>query len=97
MPPRQHAILSASSAHRWLNCGPSARLEQDFEDRETEAAAICDGHIVMAYGPPESFLVSYSIFMWIIAVPLIADTVGVVQIESGHGLSLRFGLCFQHG
>ena len=39
MPPRQHAILSASSAHRWLNCGPSARLEQSFEDRETEAAA----------------------------------------------------------
>ena len=39
MPPRQHAILGASSAHRWLNCGPSARLEQDFEDRETEAAA----------------------------------------------------------
>ena len=31
MPPRQHAILSASTAHRWLNCGPSARLEQDFE------------------------------------------------------------------
>lgn len=39
MPPRKHAILSASSAHRWLNCGPSARLEQEFADRETEAAA----------------------------------------------------------
>lgn len=39
MPPRNHAILSASSAHRWLNCNPSARLEQEFEDRETEAAA----------------------------------------------------------
>lgn len=39
MPPRKHAILSASSAHRWLNCNPSARLEQEFEDRETEAAA----------------------------------------------------------
>lgn len=39
MPPRNHAILSASSSHRWLNCNPSARLEQEFEDRETEAAA----------------------------------------------------------
>ncbi len=39
MPPRKHAILSASSSHRWLNCNPSARLEADFEDRETEAAA----------------------------------------------------------
>ena len=39
MPPRKHAVLSASSAHRWLNCTPSVRLEQDFEDRETDAAA----------------------------------------------------------
>jgi len=39
MPPSKHAILSASSSHRWLNCSPSARLEQEFEDRETEAAA----------------------------------------------------------
>ncbi|MDL2205821.1 DUF2800 domain-containing protein [Eubacteriales bacterium OttesenSCG-928-N13] len=39
MPPRKHAILSASSAHRWLHCSPSARLEQDFEDSRSEAAA----------------------------------------------------------
>ena len=39
MPPPKHAILSASSSHRWLNCTPSARLEQAFADRETEAAA----------------------------------------------------------
>jgi len=39
MPPTKHAILSASSSHRWLNCNPSARLEQEFEDHETEAAA----------------------------------------------------------
>lgn len=39
MPPSKHAILSASSSHRWLNCNPSARLEQEFADRETEAAA----------------------------------------------------------
>lgn len=35
----KHAILSASSSHRWLNCNPSARLEQEFADHETEAAA----------------------------------------------------------
>ncbi len=39
MPPNRHAVLSASSSHRWLNCSPSARLEQEFEGRETEAAA----------------------------------------------------------
>ena len=39
MPPNQHALLSASSAHRWTHCTPSARLEQEFADRETEAAA----------------------------------------------------------
>lgn len=35
----KHAILSASSSHRWLNCNPSARLELEFADRESEAAA----------------------------------------------------------
>lgn len=39
MPPNSHAILSASSSHRWMNCTPSARLEREFTDRETEAAA----------------------------------------------------------
>lgn len=36
---KKHAVLSASSSHRWLNCNPSARLELEFEDRESEAAA----------------------------------------------------------
>lgn len=34
-----HAILSASASHRWLHCNPSARLELEFEDRETSAAS----------------------------------------------------------
>ena len=34
-----HAILSASSAHRWLNCSPAPRLELEFEDQESTAAA----------------------------------------------------------
>ncbi len=28
----EHAILSASGSHRWLNCPPSARWEQEFAD-----------------------------------------------------------------
>lgn len=32
---RAHAVLSASSAHRWLMCPPSARLEEGFPDVET--------------------------------------------------------------
>lgn len=35
---RAHSILSPSASHRWLNCTPSARLEQEFDDIETEAA-----------------------------------------------------------
>ncbi len=36
---RQHALLSASSAGRWLACPPSAKLEDQFPDTESEAAA----------------------------------------------------------
>lgn len=35
----KHAILSASGAHRWMNCTPSARLELEFDDNSGEAAA----------------------------------------------------------
>jgi hypothetical protein len=38
MPESKHALLSASSSHRWLNCNPSARLELEFADSESEAA-----------------------------------------------------------
>jgi hypothetical protein len=34
-----HAVLSASGAHRWLNCFPSARLELEFVNNESSAAA----------------------------------------------------------
>ena len=33
-----HAILSASSSHRWLHCLPSARLELEFESTSGTAA-----------------------------------------------------------
>ena len=33
-----HAILSASSSHRWLHCLPSARLELEFDDTSGTAA-----------------------------------------------------------
>ena len=33
-----HAVLSASGSHRWLNCMPSARLELEFENTSSEAA-----------------------------------------------------------
>jgi hypothetical protein len=35
---RNHALLSASSAHRWLLCTPSAKLEEQFPDTTSEAA-----------------------------------------------------------
>lgn len=33
---KAHAILSASSAHKWLICTPSARLEEQFPDKTSE-------------------------------------------------------------
>lgn len=33
-----HAVLSASNAHRWLECTPSARLEEQFPDTSSESA-----------------------------------------------------------
>lgn len=32
MPPEKHALLGASSAHRWLNCPGSARLTENMPD-----------------------------------------------------------------
>ena len=34
-----HAILSASASKRWLACPPSARLEQQFKDEQSQYAA----------------------------------------------------------
>lgn len=36
---REHALLSASGAHRWLKCPGSARLETLFEDKDNDFAA----------------------------------------------------------
>lgn len=35
---REHALLSASGAHRWLVCTPSARLEEQFADTTSDYA-----------------------------------------------------------
>ena len=35
---REHALLSASSAHRWLRCTPSARLEETLPERPSSYA-----------------------------------------------------------
>ena len=37
--PGEHALLSASGAHRWLHCTPSARLEEQFPDKGSDYAA----------------------------------------------------------
>lgn len=36
---RKHALLSASSAKKWLNCTPSARLEETIPDEQSVYAA----------------------------------------------------------
>ena len=39
MEERSHALLSASSSHRWLICTPSAVLEQKFQEEASTYAA----------------------------------------------------------
>ena len=36
---RSHALLSASGAGRWLNCTPSAKLEDEYGEKKSSAYA----------------------------------------------------------
>lgn len=46
----RHAFLSASSSHRWLNCPPSARLCESYEDKGSDYAAEgTDAHLLCEY------------------------------------------------
>ena len=55
----KHAVLSASSSERWLNCPPSARLCEVYEDKGsdyaaegTDAHALCEFRLKQALGLP---------------------------------------------
>lgn len=55
----KHAILSASSSERWLNCPPSARLCENYEDKSSDYAAegtdahtLCEFRLKQALGIP---------------------------------------------
>ncbi|MDJ0304726.1 DUF2800 domain-containing protein [Dehalobacter sp.] len=59
MPPKGHAILSASSSDRWLHCPPSARLCESYDDKVsdyaaegTDAHALCEYKLRKALGLP---------------------------------------------
>lgn len=46
----KHALLSASSSHRWMNCPPSARLCETYEDKGSGYAAEgTDAHTLCEY------------------------------------------------
>ena len=50
MPPKGHAILSASSSDRWLHCPPSARLCESYDDKGSDYAAEgTDAHTLCEY------------------------------------------------
>lgn len=57
MPPKGHAVLSASSSDRWLHCPPSARLCESYDDKGsdyaaegTDAHALCEYKLCKAMG-----------------------------------------------
>ena len=56
----KHALLSASSSHRWMNCPPSARLCETYEDKGsgyaaegTDAHSLCEYKLKRALGMKE--------------------------------------------
>ena len=50
MPPKGHALLSASSSDRWLHCPPSARLCESYDDKGSDYAAEgTDAHALCEY------------------------------------------------
>ena len=67
-----HALLSASSSHRWLACPPSARLCENYEDtgseyaqQGTDAHSLCEHKLKQSLGmetkdPKESLA-----FFWV--------------------------------
>lgn len=46
---RAHALLSASGASRWLNCTPSPRIEERFEEEKTSTFA-AEGTLAHEFG-----------------------------------------------
>ncbi len=55
--PDQHALLSASSSHRWIHCPPSVRLSESYEDKGsvfaaegTDAHSLCEYKLRKALG-----------------------------------------------
>ena len=55
----KHAVLSASSSQRWINCPPSARLCEAYEDKDSDYAAegtdahtLCEYRLKQALGIP---------------------------------------------
>lgn len=57
MPPSEHAVLSASSANRWLHCPPSVRLSEGYMDKAsvfamegTSAHELCEYKLRCALG-----------------------------------------------
>ena len=55
----KHAILSASSSERWINCPPSARLCENYPDKGSDYAAegtdahtLCEYRLKLALGLP---------------------------------------------
>ena len=55
----KHAVLSASSSERWINCPPSARLCEAYEDRGsdyaaegTDAHSLCEFRLKQVLGIP---------------------------------------------
>jgi hypothetical protein len=89
----KHALLSASSSHRWMNCPPSARLCETYEDKGsgyaaegTDAHSLCEYKLKRALGikakDPNASLTYFSEEMDECAVGYAAFILELVETEA---------------
>ena len=63
MPPKGHAVLSASASHRWLNCPPSARFCESYDDKGSDYSAEgTDAHELYEYKLKKALGMDFSAF-----------------------------------
>jgi hypothetical protein len=98
MPAKGHAILSASSADRWLHCPPSARLCEIYDDKGsdyaaegTDAHALCEYKLRRALGmeakdPTMNISIANDTCTGLTAIPTstvdAAGNAGIKQVET---------------
>ena len=100
-----HALLSASSSHRWLHCPPSARLCEKYDSSAgaaalegTDAHSLCEyklkSALGIAYADPTENLTHYDAEMEESANGYRDYVLDTINKAKQHCKDLLFHVCF---